>query len=294
MKGAPAPPGQRGRPDPETPTLRPGPAGAAGRYTLAMPGPFPGMDPYLEHPALWPDVHNRLIAELGNTLGPLLRPRYYVRLEERTYLSEPEGLVFVGRPDLTVERRGRPPSAGPAPDLGQTARALAVEVPIVDRVRETYLEVRAVERGEVVTVLEALSPANKVPGRGRTLYEDKRQAVLGTRTSLVEIDLLRSGQPMHLASRAPDADYRILVSRGELRPVAELLVFSVRDPIPVFRLPLRRGDDEPIVDIGALLSTLYDRAAYDLSIDYRTEPVPPLAGESATWADALLRTSGRR
>jgi len=22
-----------------------------------MPSPFPGMDPYLEHPALWPDVH---------------------------------------------------------------------------------------------------------------------------------------------------------------------------------------------------------------------------------------------
>jgi Protein of unknown function (DUF4058) len=23
-----------------------------------MKSPFPGMDPYLEHPSLWPDVHN--------------------------------------------------------------------------------------------------------------------------------------------------------------------------------------------------------------------------------------------
>jgi hypothetical protein len=24
-----------------------------------MPSPFPGMDPYLEHPDLWPEVHSR-------------------------------------------------------------------------------------------------------------------------------------------------------------------------------------------------------------------------------------------
>jgi hypothetical protein len=258
-----------------------------------MPGPFPGMDPYLEHPALWPDVHNRLIAELGNTLGPLLRPRYYVRLEERTYLAELEGLVFVGRPDLTVEGRARLAHSRPATPRSASG-ALLVEVPVVDRVRETFLEVRAVESGDVITVLEALSPGNKAPGRGRALYEDKRQAVLGTRTSLVEIDLLRGGEPMRLATEAPDLDYRILVSRGDRRPVAELYVFSVRDPIPVFALPLRRGDEEPRVDIGAVLSVLYDRAAYDLSIDYRKEPVPPLAGEAAAWADTLLRQAGRR
>ena len=67
-----------------------------------MPTPFPGMDPYLEHPALWPDVHNGLIAELRNTLASQLRPRYYVALEERTYLAESAGLTFVSRPDVTV------------------------------------------------------------------------------------------------------------------------------------------------------------------------------------------------
>ena len=33
-----------------------------------MPTPFPGMDPYVEQPGLWPDVHNGLIAELRNAL----------------------------------------------------------------------------------------------------------------------------------------------------------------------------------------------------------------------------------
>jgi hypothetical protein len=67
-----------------------------------MRTPFPGMDPYLEHPALWPDVHNALIARLRDELAPRLRPRYFVALEQRTYLNEPEGPVFAGRPDAVV------------------------------------------------------------------------------------------------------------------------------------------------------------------------------------------------
>ena len=50
-----------------------------------MPSPFPGMDPYLEHPALWPDVHHGLIEALRNALAPLLRPRYRIAVEERVY-----------------------------------------------------------------------------------------------------------------------------------------------------------------------------------------------------------------
>ena len=30
-----------------------------------MRPPFPGMDPWLEHPAIWPDVHNRLITAIA-------------------------------------------------------------------------------------------------------------------------------------------------------------------------------------------------------------------------------------
>lgn len=30
-----------------------------------MPGPFPGMDPYLEKPELWPDFHQNLVVFRG-------------------------------------------------------------------------------------------------------------------------------------------------------------------------------------------------------------------------------------
>lgn len=65
-----------------------------------MPTPFPGMDPYLERPALWPDVHNSLITALRDDLAPRLRPRYVVAVEERVYQRRPPALTFAGRPDL--------------------------------------------------------------------------------------------------------------------------------------------------------------------------------------------------
>lgn len=84
-----------------------------------------------------------------------------------------------------------------------------------------------------------------------------------------------------------DSDYRILVSRPHRRPKADLIAFGVRDPIPKFPLPLRRGEEEPEVDLGRVLHALYDRASYDLRIDYRRETVPPLAAADAEWASGL-------
>lgn len=52
-----------------------------------MPSPFPGMDPYLEEPARWPDVHARLIGVASEVLNAELRPRYFTRIEERLYIS---------------------------------------------------------------------------------------------------------------------------------------------------------------------------------------------------------------
>ena len=41
-----------------------------------MPSPFPGMDPYLEDPLLWPSVHHLLISHVGMTLNLLIPPGY--------------------------------------------------------------------------------------------------------------------------------------------------------------------------------------------------------------------------
>lgn len=51
--------------------------------------------------------------------------------------------------------------------------------------------------------------------------------------------------------------------------------FNLQDVIPSFTLPLRSGDDEPVVDLQSFLSGIYDRASYDLVINYQQNPVPP-------------------
>ena len=258
-----------------------------------MSTPFPGMDPYLERSDIWPDVHNRLIVALADYLAPRVRPRYYVSIEQRTYKQEPGGLSFLGRPDVAVV--AEPAVAdqiAPATDL-RPVSAITVELPIPDILRETYLDVKD-RGGELITCLEILSPANKVPGRGRSMYEHKRRWVLESRTHLVEIDLLRGGLPMAAAGNGHGMHYRILVSREERRPKADLLPFTVRHPIPDFTLPLQRGDEEVIVPLNMLFHDLYDRAGYDLRIDYRSDPEPPLEGDDAIWADALLREAGLR
>lgn len=146
----------------------------------------------------------------------------------------------------------------------------------------------------MVTVLEILSPANKLSGEGRRQYTQKRLSVLGSLTHLVEIDLLRAGEPMPTLGYAGRSDYRILVSRSSRRPQAELRPVSVRQPLPPFALPLRPGDQEPEVALTPLLHALYDRAGYDLRVDYRGEPEPPLGEADAAWSDSLLRAAGLR
>ena len=76
-----------------------------------MPSPFPGMDPYLEHPALWPTVHHWMISVLAEALGSVVPEHYWIAIEERAYRVNPEDLMLVGRPDASLVTAS-PPSSG--------------------------------------------------------------------------------------------------------------------------------------------------------------------------------------
>ena len=78
---------------------------------------------------------------------------------------------------------------------------------------ERYLEVRATQTGAGVAVIEVLSPKNKRYKEGREAYERKRQKILVSVTNLIEINLLRIGDPMPILGAARTG-YRILVSQG--------------------------------------------------------------------------------
>jgi Protein of unknown function (DUF4058) len=269
-----------------------------------MPSPLPGMDPYLEHPSSWPNFHHRLITAVAISLGSQIRPKYRVVVEEAIYQTEGQHSVLVGVPDVVVQSAKFHPQASPlvaATDVtldrvtvnGMTvAQPILVDLPMPDMIRQGYLEIREVITSEVVTVIEVLSPTNKRPGEGRRSYAAKRQTTLASATNLVEIDLLRQWPPIVQVPPQFQTHYRILVSASANRPQASLYAFNLQDPIPAFPLPLREEDSEPIVNLQSLLGEIYDQSGYDLVIDYRQPPVPPLQLEDTAWLAEQLRQGG--
>ncbi len=261
-----------------------------------MPSPFPGMDPYLEHPELWPALHHLLISEIFRFLSPQLRPKYFVSLEVRMYETADEDLS-IGIPDVNViqPQTATESIASNVAVAVRSTQPLTVTIPMPYPVRESYLEIR--ERGDkkLITVIEILSPTNKRTGKGRQMYEEKREEILGSRTHLIEIDLLRRGRKMPIIGNDVESDYRILVCRGNRRPKADLYAFNVQNSMPAIPLPLRSGDTEPIINLQELFNQIYDIASYDLKIDYRHwEVIPTLSEADTIWADALLRDRGLR
>ena len=253
------------------------------------------MDPYLENPDLWRELHNRLIVAIAIAISPPLRPKYRVAIEKRAYLSDGDDSVDVVIPDVsTVSQKLIAPQRSSTMTLAAVSESVTVTLPSPEEIRESYLEIREVETGYVVTAIELLSPTNKRGGEGRRAYQNKRKKILATLTHLVEIDLLRSGQPMPMRGEIPETDYRILVSRSQSRPQAQLYTFSVRQEIPKFFLPLQSEDSEPIIDLQYLLNQVYDQAGFDLAIDYSQKPVPSLKSKDRDWGEELLRERGLR
>lgn len=259
-----------------------------------MPSPFPGVDPYLENPDIWAEVHNRLIVAIAIALAPSLRPKYHVAIEKRTYLGEADDSLLVRVPDVAVFT-GQSSVRQPPIQISSTAIAtepVKVAVPLIESVKESYLEIRETGKNYAVTVLEILSPKNKPAGEGREAYERKRRQVLASITNLVEIDLLRGGKAMSVIGNQPSTDYRILISQGASRPVSDLYAFSLRQPIPTFTLPLAPNDVEPVVDLQTLLNEIYDQSGFDMRIDYNQACVPALKEVDAAWANTLLQAKG--
>jgi hypothetical protein len=248
-----------------------------------MPNPFPGMNPYLEQPEYWSDFHNQAIASLARVLVKQLLPKYRVVTDKWVYKIADSTAIAIGRPDVTVQqsRANTSPVLTAVTASPLTVQPLKVLVPLVREVRQSYIEVRDTATQEVVTAIEILSPVNK-RGDGRKKYEAKRQQVLESLIHLVEIDLLRDGEPLPIANDHPPSHYRILVSRSDTRPLADLYAFNLGDRIPTFPLPLKIEDVEPVVDLQAVVNELYNQLGYDYFIDYSSSPPAPWLSSDVT------------
>jgi hypothetical protein len=258
-----------------------------------MPSPFPGMNPYLEHPNVWHDFHGILVTLMRLDLAEQLRNRYQVRMDDNVYIHEIETdeRNLVGRPDVFVTSKSAATKTDAAASAALLEAPVRGEVPIVvDVLREHFIEIRDRDERRLVTVIELLSPSNKDVGEDRSVYLGKRRKYLRTDVNLVEIDLLRRGRRVPVRN-LPRCDYCIVITPGSERPNAGMWPLSIRDRLPNFPVPLLPQDEAARIDLQSMVETAYDRGAY--SSDLFLRPLdPPLPPEDDTWATEILRSAG--
>jgi hypothetical protein len=255
-----------------------------------MPSPFPGMDPYLEDPAVWPDVHHELISAIRFLLNKVIRPRYVARVEERVYMV-PEDDPAQEKwqiPDVSVETRPSHPTWS-----ARKSGGLAIAEPIVIQengpVREGRVEILEVGSRKVVTAIELLSPSNKVKGaKGRKSFLRKRKEIIHSNAHWVEIDLLREGLSHPAKSPGCDHQYQVFCAPVGHR-AGKYWKMNLPEPLKVVGIPLLAPDPDAPLDLQAAVEMAFDRGSYDATIDYAKPPVPPLPPALARWANKLLK-----
>lgn len=224
-----------------------------------MPSPFPGMDPYLETPKLWPAFQHQLLACLYQILLPGLVDRYRARVGTRSYVSEMPLFTSIIR----------------------------------EQYAEEYIEIRSRVDGRLVTLLEIVSPANKTTPAGRQAYLDARQQAVGQRAGIVEIDLVMQGKPMLTYSRdgLPEYDFAVTVTRPNAPDRYEIYTSTLQKKLPKFKLPLAADDRDALLDLQAACARAYDLGTFANQIDYTTAPPAdvPLTDAHRAWAEELLK-----
>lgn len=262
-----------------------------------MPSPFPGMDPWLETPHIWPGFHWKLIVETVAVLQPQLRARgYYVDSAERVWLTEPRRPIYPDNVVFEVSHRRSPQSeAGVAVlDADEPIRVKHADV----EVHQGYIEIFEAGGHRLVTGIEFLSPSNKSDKQGRELYDRKQHELREAGVHLVEVDLLRGGPhvldvPPKVVDEMRPWDYLVnLVRRGA--DEYEVYPLLLRQRLPRIRIPLKCGDADAVLDLQNVFDQSYDIGPYPDRLNYESEPTPPLSDEDAAWADELLKTKGFR
>ena len=117
--------------------------GIIGGGAFLMSSPFPGMNPYLENPAVWHDFHGVFVTLMRLDLARQLRGRYQVRMDENIYVHEldAEQRRLLGRADAHV--------ASPGSERVESTMAVTLTAPVqgtlpvgVDLLRERFIEIR--------------------------------------------------------------------------------------------------------------------------------------------------------
>lgn len=257
-----------------------------------MKSPFPGMNPWLEKH--WGDVHTSLITYIRDNLQLQLPNNLVAQAEESVFVdTSPEESRWI-KPDVSVIKSGDPDYSDSA-----TNRSLTADKPIVISFPEEtarWVEIRDLDSdNQVVTVIEILSPRNKLSQAGRADYRKKQREYFEAAVNLVEIDLLRTGKRIFLAYPSDGIDshsaapYYVSVARGISPCQRELYPLPLHKPLANIGIPLRETDEDAVLPLQTLIDRCYEMGRYDRKINYSEQPLPSLESDDWQWAQSILK-----
>jgi len=266
-----------------------------------MPSPFPGMDPFLEDPDVFPGFHDQMIVHLAEFLQKRLPAPYFAKPAQRTWIEwidrsrYPDVSVMISARKKEGEKRGN--KTGALAEARSEPVTITVDELPWDEHRETFVEIYSDKGGrkKLVTAIELLSPSNKAPGEDtKEAYQRKQSELLSSDVNLVEIDLLRAGEHVTavpedlLIERCGEFDYHVCVHQYE--KYRDFVVYPNRlsERLPEIRVPLLRGEVAVVVDLQLLFDECYDAGPYRREIDYAEDPPPPLTPQQLAWIKSVL------
>ncbi len=197
-----------------------------------MPSPFPGMDPYLEAPDLWPSFQHALVSCLHEVLLPGLVDRYRALTGRRHYAAGAD------RPEehyLEVVQRADGRSVTLVDVVSPANRTTAAG-------REAYLSTRQRARDAGASVVE------------------------------VDLVLQGEPTLAYPREGLPAWDYAVTISRASAPDRYEIYATTLQKRLPRFRLPLAADDRDTVLDLQAIFSRCYDRGGFGGRIDYQIAP----------------------
>lgn len=257
-----------------------------------MPSPFPGMNPWMEAPELWPGVHAALISEIRSRLNATMPPKYFADVEERVFLCDTDDpMIRLIVPDVTV-RELTPPNFLENNSTATATITPALHARVADlQITERRIVIRSSDLQTIVTVIEILSPANKLQGSaGRVSYLSKRRELMQSQAHFIEIDLLRAGSRAEPVPGMGRRDYLIWLSRSQDRMHVDYWPTPLESPLPTIPVPLLPHDHDVTLNMQMVLHDVYDRSGYVRRLDYsQSIPAPTLADGQIEWLRGLAR-----
>jgi hypothetical protein len=261
------------------------------------PYPFPGLNPYFEEQ--WFQVHPCMIAaslpRLQRQMPPDLKASIEQGMKISTRFTEDKGI----QPDVSVWKVREDTLLASAPPNFAPPIVREVTAP-----KPRHLTIRELG-GELVTVIEFLSPTNK-HGSGAHAYLQKRLGLMDACVNLVEIDLVRKGGLAILQFEDDEMAESLRSENGRLPPHAitvfraeqplqrELYRITYSKPLPAIRVPLRPDDQDIWLNLQELAEQCHADCAFDKSTKYNLDPQPPLSPEDTAWLDTHLKSKNLR